>query len=81
MGPIRAQRLARSGHSNHRKEIRMNAIQPPEPNNPDRRRFLGTAALTVAAAGAFSLLPAHVAAATEGNGVRTFRIDIPEKTS
>ena len=57
----------------------MNAIQRPEPNNPDRRRFLGTAALTVAAAGAFSLLPAHLAAAADGNAIRPFRVHVPEK--
>src|ERR1700738_3249834 len=35
---------------NHRKEIQMKTIQRPEPINPDRRRFLGTAAMTLAAA-------------------------------
>src|SRR5882672_6584491 len=36
--------------SNHRKESQMNTTQRPEPINPDRRRFLGTAAMTLAAA-------------------------------
>jgi hypothetical protein len=57
----------------------MNAIQRPEPNNPDRRRFLGTAALTVSAAGAFGLFPAHFAAAADGNAIRPFRVHVPEK--
>jgi pimeloyl-ACP methyl ester carboxylesterase len=44
----------------------------------DRRRLLGTAALGIASAGAAGLLPSQFAAATEGDAIRPFRVDIPE---
>jgi pimeloyl-ACP methyl ester carboxylesterase len=45
----------------------------------DRRRLVGTAAMGVAAASAVSLLPAHLAAAAEGNAIRPFRVNVPEE--
>lgn len=49
--------------------------------NHDRRRFLGAAAMSVAAAAcAFSLLPAHPVAAAEDDAIRPFRVDVPEAT-
>jgi pimeloyl-ACP methyl ester carboxylesterase len=47
--------------------------------NLDRRRLLGTAAVTVAVAGAASLLPAELRAAPEGDAIRPFRINVPEE--
>jgi len=45
----------------------------------ERRRFLGTAALTMAAAGAFSLFPGGAPAAPGGKAeIRSFRAHIPE---
>src|SRR5262245_16435915 len=45
----------------------------------DRRRFVGTAAVGVAAADTARLLPADFAAAAEGNAIRPFRINVPEE--
>jgi pimeloyl-ACP methyl ester carboxylesterase len=45
----------------------------------DRRRLLGTAAMGIAVAGAASLLPAHPAAAAEGDAIRPFHISFPEE--
>jgi pimeloyl-ACP methyl ester carboxylesterase len=42
--------------------------------SPTRRDLIATSA----AVGAVSLLPAHFAAATEGNAIRPFRINVPE---
>ena len=42
--------------------------------SPTRRSLLATSA----AAGALSLLPAHLAAAVDGNAIRPFRINVPE---
>ena len=60
----------------------MDTIAISEQIDDDRRQFLGTAAMTVAAAGAFSLLPAHPAGATEGteaSAIRPFHVEVPEK--
>ena len=57
----------------------MDAIRMSEEINDDRRRFLGTAAMTIAAAGAVSLLPEHLAAATDGNAIRPFHVNFPEQ--
>jgi pimeloyl-ACP methyl ester carboxylesterase len=43
----------------------------------DRRQFLGTAAMGIAAAGAASLLPLHPAAAAKNDKIRAFRVNIP----
>jgi pimeloyl-ACP methyl ester carboxylesterase len=47
--------------------------------NQDRRRLLGTATMGIAAAGAASLLPSQVAAAPAGDGIRPFRINVPDE--
>ncbi|MGR9421438.1 epoxide hydrolase family protein [Rhizobium leguminosarum] len=46
--------------------------------NRDRRRFLTTAAIGIAAAGATSLFPSYQASAAAGDAVRPFRVDTPE---
>ena len=51
----------------------------PEQINLSRRRLLGIAAMSIAAAGAFSLFPAQLAAAADGNAIRPFRINVPEE--
>jgi pimeloyl-ACP methyl ester carboxylesterase len=56
----------------------MNTVKMFEEINDDRRRFLGTAAMTIAAASAFSLLPAHQAGAVGENTIRPFRVNFPE---
>src|SRR5262245_57934725 len=45
----------------------------------DRRRLLGTAALSVAMAGTASLLPANPATAAVGDAIRPFRVEFPEE--
>ena len=45
----------------------------------DRRRLLGTATKGVAVAGAASLLPSKLAAAPAGDGIRPFRVNVPEE--
>jgi pimeloyl-ACP methyl ester carboxylesterase len=54
------------------------AKQSKEINN-DRRQFLGAAAMSIAAAGSFSVLPAQLAFAAEGDAIRPFRINVPEE--
>ena len=54
----------------------MDTIATSEQINGERRRFLGTAAMGIAAC---SLLPAQAAAATEGNAIRPFHVSFPEK--
>jgi pimeloyl-ACP methyl ester carboxylesterase len=44
----------------------------------DRRQFLSTAAIGMVSAGAASLLRVQPASATKNDGIRPFRIDIPE---
>ncbi|MGB8290036.1 MAG: epoxide hydrolase, partial [Rhizobium ruizarguesonis] len=50
----------------------------PESPNRDRRRFLTTAAIGIAAAGATSLFPSYLASAAAGDAIRPFRVDTPE---
>jgi pimeloyl-ACP methyl ester carboxylesterase len=57
----------------------MDTTRISEEIDDDRRRFVGTAALSVAAAGAFSLLPGQPAAATTDDKVRPFHVNIPEE--
>jgi Epoxide hydrolase N terminus len=45
----------------------------------DRRRFVETAAVGIAAAGSFGLLPKGTAAAAEGDAIRPFRVNVPEE--
>ncbi len=46
--------------------------------NQNRRQFLGTAAMGIAAAGALSLFPTKLRAAT-GSGVHPFRVHVPDE--
>jgi pimeloyl-ACP methyl ester carboxylesterase len=57
----------------------MRTTEVSEGVNHDRRRFVGTAALSVAAAGVASLLPEATRAATEDKAIRPFRIGVPEE--
>jgi pimeloyl-ACP methyl ester carboxylesterase len=45
----------------------------------DRRRLLGATAMGIAAAGAASMLPLHLAGAAESDAVRPFRINVPDE--
>jgi pimeloyl-ACP methyl ester carboxylesterase len=56
----------------------MEKINISEEIDRDRRHFLGTAAIGIAAGGAYSLLPARAAAATDGDAIRPFRVNFPE---
>jgi pimeloyl-ACP methyl ester carboxylesterase len=56
----------------------MDTVKMSEKINDGRRRFFGTAAMTIAAAGAFSLLPAYQAGAVGENAIRPFRVNFPE---
>ena len=57
----------------------MNAINPSEEINRGRRRFVGAAATSIAAACLGSLLlRANLAMAAEGDAIRPFRVNIPE---
>ena len=57
----------------------MRTTEVSEGVNHDRRRFVGTAAMSVAAAGITSLLPQATRAATEDNAIRPFRSNVPEE--
>jgi pimeloyl-ACP methyl ester carboxylesterase len=57
----------------------MRTTEISEGVNHDRRRFVGAAAISVAVAGAASLLPEAPRAATEDNAIRPFRISVPEE--
>jgi pimeloyl-ACP methyl ester carboxylesterase len=56
----------------------MSTIKTSEDYNSSRRRFLRTAAVGIAAAGAVSMLPGFAAAASGDNAIRPFRVSIPE---
>ena len=45
---------------------------------PDRREFLGRAAIGIVSASAIGLLPTHPVLAAESSDIRPFRIDIPD---
>src|SRR5580704_15520550 len=45
----------------------------------DRRRFVGSAAAGLAAAGAYGLLPSQAVAAVEGNEIHPFHVNVPEE--
>ena len=57
----------------------METIAASEDINEDRRRFLGTAAMSIAVAGAASLLPANLAIAAQAGAIRPFRFNAPEE--
>jgi pimeloyl-ACP methyl ester carboxylesterase len=56
----------------------METINISEEIDRDRRHFLDSAAMGIAAAGVYSLLPAQAVAATEANAIRPFRVSFPE---
>jgi hypothetical protein len=57
----------------------METIKTSENINKDRRRLLSTAAMSIAVAGAASLLPAHLATAAQGDAIRPFRFNAPQE--
>ena len=57
----------------------MYTINIPDEINHDRRRFVGAAGMTLVAASAFSLWPAHLATAADGVAIRPFRVNVPEE--
>jgi pimeloyl-ACP methyl ester carboxylesterase len=57
----------------------MHMIARSEIIDDDRRRFVGTAGASLAIAGAYSLIPGSLRAATDGEAIRPFRINFPEK--
>jgi len=57
----------------------MDMTRKPEEIDHHRRHFIGAAAMGIAAAGAFSLLPSNAVAATEGSSIRPFRVNVPEE--
>jgi pimeloyl-ACP methyl ester carboxylesterase len=57
----------------------MDTIGKSEQINDGRRRLLGTAAMGIAAAGAYGLLPAQAAAASEEGAIRPFHVSVPEE--
>src|ERR1700743_905600 len=59
--------------------LQMDTIAKSEIIDDDRRRFVGTAATGIAIAGAYSLLPGSLRAATDTETIRPFRINFPEK--
>jgi pimeloyl-ACP methyl ester carboxylesterase len=56
----------------------MNSITTNEATNFDRRRLLGSAAITIAAASGLNLLPSALAATPVGDAIRPFRVNVPE---
>ena len=46
--------------------------------NQDRRRLLGMATASIAVATAASLFPSQLVAASAGDAIRPFRVNIPE---
>src|SRR6478672_5938800 len=57
----------------------MNTNKTSEEINRDRRYFVETAAVGIAAAGSFGLLPKGTAVAAEGDAIRPFRVNMPEE--
>ena len=57
----------------------METTRTPETLDQDRRRLIGAAAFSVAAAGAASLLSPQPAAAAPGEAIRPFRFEAPEE--
>jgi pimeloyl-ACP methyl ester carboxylesterase len=56
----------------------MRSLEITEAIDHDRRRLLGTAAMGIAAAGAYGLVPAQASAAVEANVIRPFHVNFPE---
>jgi pimeloyl-ACP methyl ester carboxylesterase len=57
----------------------MHMIARSEAIDDDRRRFVGTAATGLAIAGAYSLLPQPLRAATGTEAIRPFKVSFPDK--
>jgi len=57
----------------------MHMIARSETIDDDRRRFVGTAATGLAIAGAYSVLPQPLRAATDGEAIKPFRVSFPDK--
>src|SRR5262245_25109274 len=57
----------------------MDAIRKTENIDQDRRLLLATGSMSVAVAGAASLLPSQLAGAPAGDAIRPFRVDVPEE--
>ena len=57
----------------------MDSIKASAGVEHDRRRLLGTAGIGIAVAGAASFLPWQLAAATAGDAIRPFRVNVPEE--
>ena len=57
----------------------MDSIKASAGVDHDRRRLLGTAGIGIAVAGAASFLPWQLAAATAGDAIRPFRVNVPEE--
>jgi pimeloyl-ACP methyl ester carboxylesterase len=57
----------------------MDTIRKTEDIDDYRRRLLATASMGIAAAGAASLLPSQLAAASAGDAIRPFRVEVPEE--
>jgi pimeloyl-ACP methyl ester carboxylesterase len=57
----------------------MDTIRKTEDIDDYRRRLLATASMGIAAAGAGSLLPSQLAAASAGDAIRPFRVEVPEE--
>lgn len=57
----------------------MDTTRTSEAIDQDRRRLLGTAAVGIAAAGAASLLPSQLAAASTSDAIRPFTVGFPKE--
>ncbi len=57
----------------------MHMIARSEIIDENRRRFVGTAATGLAVAGAYSLLPQPLRAATDGEAIKPFKVNFPDK--
>ena len=57
----------------------MHMIARSEIIDENRRHFIGTAATGIAVAGAYSLLPQPLRAATDGEAIRPFKVSFPDK--
>jgi pimeloyl-ACP methyl ester carboxylesterase len=57
----------------------MNTPEDSEQIDHPRRRFVGGAAMTIAAAGASSVGPTTARAAAEGDAIRRFRVNVPQE--
>jgi hypothetical protein len=57
----------------------MKTDKTSEEINRDRRRFVETVAVGIAAAGSSGLFPKGTVAASEGDAIRPFRVNVPEQ--